>query len=139
MHCIGYKVISIADHSQPGFNIESTIPLPDRRRRKNPKRERLFLRLTSRQLELLRQYIDYRGFDSEAAGIRAMIDGLEDWFVRQEAKHTPATSIAPIAAEPDSGPPQVTDVTPSDVVTSVGDFGGRLAVRLPESRHDGNE
>ena len=68
-----------------------------------------------------------------------MIDGLGDWFTRQEAKHTTATSVAPIAAEADSGPPPVTDVDPNDGVTSVGDFGGRLAVRLPESRHDGNE
>jgi len=135
----GYKVISIADHSQPGFSIESTIQLPDRRRRKNPKRERLFLRLTSDQLELLRRYIDYRGFDSEAAGIRAMIDGLGDWFSRQKAKRSIATSVAPSLEEADSGPPPVTDVNLNDGVTSVGDFGGRLAVRLPESRHDGND
>ena len=139
MHFFRYKVISIADHSQLQFGKGRSIHVPDRRRRKNPKRERLFLRLTSDQLELLRRYIDYRGFDSEAAGIRAMIDGLGDWFLRQEAKLTAATSVVPHAAQTDSGPPPVTDVDPNDGVTSVGDFGGRLAVQLPESRHDGND
>jgi len=123
--------------------------MPDRRRRKNPKTERLFLRLTTHQLELLRNYIDYRDFESEAAGIRAMIDGLEDWFLRQQAKErAAATSVTTSRESTDSGLPRVTDVPVNDakaidvaidVDASVGDFGGMPSVGLPESRHDGQE
>jgi hypothetical protein len=123
--------------------------MPDRRRRKNPKTERLFLRLTTHQLELLRNYIDYRDFESEAAGIRAMIDGLEDWFLRQQAKErAAATSVTTSRESTDSGLPRVTDVPVNDakaidvaidVDASVGDFGGMPSVGLPESRHDGME
>jgi len=115
------------------------------------------VRLTAGQLELLRKYIDYREFESEAAGIRAMIDGLEDWFLRQEAKASaPAeTSHELAAAQANSGLPGPTDVGPTDVAptdgaptdvastdedASEGDFAGRWAPgRMPESRHDGNE
>lgn len=124
----------------------------DRRRRENPKTERLFVRLTSIQLELLRRYIDHREFESEAAGVRAMIDGLEDWFLRQKAKKRElATQPQGVAAHsglrgapPHSGlhedtDVEATDVEATDVEASVGDFAGIPAVRLPESRHDGND
>jgi hypothetical protein len=86
--------------------------------------------------------------------IRAMIDGLEDWFKRQEAKLSSQLS----ALRPDPGPsdgaqvkPGVTQDAPdfrgitdvvgvegeTDVDPSVGDFGGRPSIGLPESRHDG--
>ena len=140
----GYKLISIDIYRYQGFDKGRTIHVADRRRRKNPKTEKLFLRLTPGQMGLLKRYVDYRGFETEAAGIRAMIDGLEDWFLRQEANERAAvTSVATKKETRDSGLPRVTDVPASDeaidVDASVGDFGGRPSVGLPESRHDGME
>ena len=127
----------------------------DRRRRKNPKRERLFVRLTTEQLELLRRYIDLKDLNSEAEGIRMMIDGLEDWLNRQSSNRGLAgtapvirSSMPPVP----SGLPRPSDVAASDVAASdvdsdvaasdvdsdaesrpVGDFGGRPSIRLPKA------
>ena len=113
-----------------------------RARSRDPKKHQHCLRLTVGQELLLKRYTSFRDFDSEMDSVRAMIDGLEDWFRRQEAKHTAVTSVALPAARHNSGLPRTiepTDVEPIDVEPSVGDFGGRPSVRLPESRHDGIE
>lgn len=82
-----------------------------------------------------------------------MIDGLEDWFVRQEAKRSSGAATTSDREQADSGHPAVNDVSDdfdasdvasrSDVVAdddeAVGDFAGRPSVRLPEARHDGLE
>jgi len=149
VHCKWYKGISVAINGQLLIAAikqrKSDFHVADRRRRKNPKRERLFLRLTTKQLELLRKYVDYRDFESEAAGVRAMIDGLEDWFLRQEAKSSaPAETTSSPEAQANSGLRHDTDVEPTDGEPTDGessvDFAGRWAPgRMPESRHDGNE
>jgi hypothetical protein len=84
-----------------------------------------------------------------------MIDGLEDWFTRQEAKRKgDATSVNQREVQQNSGlarPPDVdsasigasigaTDADDDDgTYAPVGDFAGMPAVKLPESRHDGLE
>lgn len=57
-----------------------------RARSRNPKSYQHCLRLTKKQEELLQRYTDFREFNTDMDAIRAMIDGLEDWFRRQEAK-----------------------------------------------------
>lgn len=120
-----------------------------RRRKQDPKRNPVYLRLTDRQLELLQRYVDFKGYDSEQDAIRNMVDGLESWLTRQLAKRDIAGSAGP--------PPPTsvrTDVAPSDVARSdvarpnrdldedspdpeVSDFGGRPVIGLPKpSWHD---
>ena len=108
--------------------------------------------MTVKQAELLSQYAEFRQFNTDMDAIRAMIDGLEDWFVRQQAKLSAGAATTSNREQEDSGRPAVNDVlgdfdasdvaSSSDVVTddddeAVGDFAGRPSVRLPESRHDG--
>ncbi len=131
-----------------------------RARKKHPKRNTYCLRLTDSQQLLLQRYAEFRDYESEVDAIRGMIDGLEDWFLRQRSRAEAAsdTSIPEAASDtsvtsrsaaggshsglaprdPDSGLSQVTDVEPSDVDgASVGDFAGRPSVGLPESRSGG--
>ena len=131
-----------------------------RARKKHPKRNTYCLRLTDSQHLLLQRYAEFRGYESEVDAIRGMIDGLEDWFLRQRSRASAAsdtsvievisdTSVTSTSAvggpnsglaprDPDSGLPLVTDVAPSDVDrASVGDFAGRPSVGLPESRPGG--
>lgn len=121
-----------------------------RDRKKHPKRNQYCLRLTDEQALLLQKYADFREFDSEVDAIRAMIDGLDDWFVRQQAKRSAGSAGTSDREQADSGRPAVNDVSGdfdaidvasrSDVAAddgAVGDFAGRPSVRLPESRHDG--
>lgn len=123
------------------------------KKRKEPLRHQHCLRLNDQQEELLRRYAAFKGFKSEVNAVRAMIDGMEDWFARQEAARAEAASMP----EKDDGAQQspviqqsITDEKSIDSIdsidsdddateTSVGDFAGRPAVRLPESRHDGND
>lgn len=120
--------------------------MPDRRRKKNPKRNQLCLRLTDHQLELLRRYADHRHFDNEVDAIRKMIDGLEDWLARQAAKENlGSTQVMNTSPPPTgySGLPASSDVAPSDASitksdesitdeeSSLGDFGGRPSIGLP--------
>lgn len=138
----------------------------DRRRKKNPKRHQLCLRLTDRQHELLEAYSGYKGFDTGVDAIRSIIDGLDGWLRRQEAKNAasgqppvvPAHSGLSSAASDvtgsdgasDGANDAASDVT-SDVTTDapgdgtsddasdvVGDFAGRPSVGLPNPGwHDG--
>ena len=121
-----------------------------RKKKKGPYRHQYCLRINDDQAHLLRKYVAFRGFKSEVDAIRVMIDGLEDWFLRQEAKLSSgsATTSDPERVQADSGLPAVIDVPGDfdaiDVASNegdgtVGDFGGRPAVKLPESRHDGND
>lgn len=120
--------------------------MADRRRKKNPKKHQLCLRLTERQLDLLRRYSNYRHYDTEVDAIRKMIDGLEDWLARQAAKENLGSSQVMNSSPPPtrhsgpSGPSDVAtsdgDITPSDgSITdedpSLGDFGGRPSINLP--------
>lgn len=124
-----------------------------RRRKKEPKRNTLCLRLTDRQLELLQRYVDFKEYESEVDALRKMVDGLEDWLARQSAKRD-------IAGSP-GRPPDTSvrtdvsrgDVRGSDVARpsqglgeddsadrSVGDFAGRPSVGLPKPNwNDGTE
>ena len=111
------------------------------------------LRLTGRQEELLQKYTDFKDYDTDMDAIRGLLDGLEDFFRRQEARVRAAQAdgaqAKPVARRdamrPEvtdvAGSPALTDVDPSDVEDgpSVGDFAGRPSVRLPESHHDGND
>jgi hypothetical protein len=119
-----------------------------KKKKKAPFRHQYCLRLTDDQAELLRRYVAYRGFKSEVDAVRAMIDGLEDWFQRQEARQeakerAAVTSVTPKQVAANSGPRPITDVPTNDgaidVDPSVGDFGGLPSVGLPESSHDGQE
>jgi hypothetical protein len=140
-----------------------------RARSKNPKQHQHCLRLTDHQEELLQRYTSFRGYATDMDAIRGLIDGLDDWFRRQQAKlvlrqaelneelsalrpHRTAADGAqakPVASRgamrPEvtdvAGSPALTDVEPSDVEDGppVGDFAGRPSVRLPESYHDGND
>jgi hypothetical protein len=117
-----------------------------RARSKNPKKHQHCLRLTDRQEELLQRYAEFKGYETDMDAVRAMIDGLEDWFRRQEAKRSAAggaSVMRPSAPRADSGLVSATDVGASDVDDdagpSVGDFAGRPSIGLPESRHDGFE
>lgn len=118
--------------------------MADRRRKKNPKKNQMCLRLTDRQLELLGRYAQHRGFNTGVDAVRHMIDGLEDWLARQESRRSITDVTA--AQKVDSGlPSKPSDVTRSDGgrgdVTrgdggdggpSVSDFGGRPSVGLPD-------
>ena len=108
------------------------------------------LRLTDQQEELLQRYAAHRDFPSAVSAVRAMIDGLEDWFRRQEAKDRTARGDgeqrSPVVTHDVMEPESITDVEETESITdaddestSVGDFGGRPRVSLPESRHDGND
>jgi hypothetical protein len=119
-----------------------------RRRKQEPKRNQYCLRLTDRQAELLRRYADFRDFDSEVDALRKMVDGLEDWLNRQNSRAELAGSSSvssPPPAPAHSGLPSTAgDVAPSDVDdgdTSVGDFGGRPSIGLPDASWNdgGNE
>ena len=121
-----------------------------RRRKQEPKRNQYCLRLTDRQAELLRRYADFRDFDSEVDALRKMVDGLEDWLARQSAKAELAGSSTVSSPPPPavhSGLPSPSDVEPSDVAeaesdvdASVGDFGGRPSIGLPDaSWNDGTD
>lgn len=110
----------------------------DRRRRKEPMRNQMCLRLKDRQLGLLQRYVDLKGYASEAEAIRNMIDGLEDWLARQEARNSSRGDSGPspeIDQSINNNDAPATDVKTIDVgeepSTSVGDFGGRPAVGLP--------
>lgn len=135
--------------------------MPDRRRRKNPRRHQQGLRLNDREKYLLEVYTHVRDHPSEAAALRHMINGLESWLAKHidrvraagyeveelssapslstdvETSHTrEADSGLPSATSPDphSGLPSPESINSSDVdITdeSVGDFGGRPAVGLP--------
>ncbi len=102
-----------------------------RRREKNPKRHQLCLRLTDRQLELLKRYKVVRGVETEVDAVRFMIDGLEKWLAKRESpqpgEHQSAPPSVPeryiSAGEP--GEPEPAD--------SMGDFGGMPNPGLPES------
>lgn len=110
-----------------------------RARSKNPKRNQHCLRLTDRQNELLAKYASFKGFESDMDAVRAMIDGLEDWFRRQASRKTGASVMPQQPQGADSGLSSATDVDDNDGPPSVGDFAGRPSVGLPESRHDGHE
>ena len=104
-----------------------------RRRKADPKRNQLCLRLTDRQLELLQRYADFRDFDSEVDALRKMVDGLEDWLARQEAKGIAGSPPPPVATS-HSGLPDRSDVsTEAPGEPSVGDFAGRPSVGLPDA------
>lgn len=124
-----------------------------RRRSKNPKRNTHCLRLTDRQEDLLVRYTSLKGLESEMDAVRLMIDGLDDWFRRQESRASahmrrddgarvkPGTDQAdgaqpkPVSAADES----ISFETDGDSETPVGDFGGRPSVGLPLPRHDGLE
>lgn len=116
-----------------------------RRRKKEPKRNALYLRLTDRQLELLRLYVDFKDYDSEVDAIRHMIDGLGPWLERQLSSREiagsggepPPTSVRTDAPETDVAPTQKSGRHPRD--SSVGDFAGRPSIGLPKpSWNDGD-
>lgn len=140
-----------------------------RRRKKDPKRIQLCLRLTDKQAELLQRYADIKRFDSSVDAVRHMIDGLEDWLRRQASMEAAVgSSLRSSMAPGPSGLPEQSDVTRTDVAsdvatdgssdvgsdvrsdgtsdgdddggTDVGDFAGRPSVRLPEPRwNDGSD
>lgn len=119
-----------------------------RRRKKEPKRNALCLRLTDRQLELLQRYVDFKEFDSEVDALRHMVDGLEPWLARQLSPQSIAGSPGPppptsVRSDVDGSdvpggdvrrPSQGLDESGDDPPDSaVGDFGGRPAIGLPKS------
>lgn len=125
----------------------------DRRRKKNPRRHQYCLRLNDRQKELLQIYAAVKEL-SEVDAIRLMIDGLEGWLKRQEARIAgrqqlsdgtdaapgPGASVmprrpAPPAPDPGEGHSGL-DSAETDVDASVGDFAGRPSVALPKPRFD---
>lgn len=133
-----------------------------RARSRNPKRHQHCLRLTDRQEELLQRYADFKEYGTDMDAIRALIDGLEDWFKRQEAKLASrqaeleadlsalrpgprrtgdGAQTSPVTPPSDVGPDEsinaVSDGEAED--TSVGDFGGRPSVGLPGAHHDGTD
>lgn len=123
-----------------------------RRRKQDPKRNPIYLRLTDKQLELLQRYVDFKDYDSEQDAIRKMIDGLEAWLARQLASQQDIAGSGggQAATSPRRDAPRG-DVYPSDVAPSsrgdvarptqdsgrpppkpqVGDFAGRPSVGLP--------
>lgn len=128
---------------------------PPKRGKKEKRRNQLCLRLSDRQLELLRRYVSIRHFSSEVEAIRYMIDGLEDWLARQASKRDIAGSPGPPPPTSVRSDVEGSDVPGSDVRrpsqgldetegdddspdSAVGDFGGRPAIGLPKpSWNDG--
>lgn len=105
-----------------------------RDRKAHPKRNTYCLRLTDKQNSLLQRYTEFRDYASEVDAVRGMIDGLEGWFHRQLAKEKSLSnddSGLPLQRT-NSGLPPTIDVEDG---ASVGDFGGRASVGLPESHH----
>jgi len=114
-----------------------------RDRKAHPKRNTYCLRLTDKQNSLLQRYTEFRDYASEVDAVRGMIDGLEGWFHRQLAKEKSLSnddSGLPLQGtnsglplqRTNSGLPPTIDVEDG---ASVGDFGGRASVGLPESHH----
>lgn len=127
--------------------------MPDRRRKKNPRKHQLCLRLNDREKELLEIYTEVRDHPSEVAAVRHMINGLENWLAKHlrateerssaDPDRSAATSHQSEAASHQSQPRPPTgnsglsspgDVSITDVDISdgeVGDFGGRPKIGLP--------
>jgi len=99
-----------------------------RRREKDPKRHQLCLRLTDRQLELLKRYKTVREIPTEVDALRFMIDGLEKWLSKRgspqpEEHQSPAPSVPDrYISRPDPEPERE---------ASLGDFGGMPNPGLP--------
>lgn len=119
-----------------------------RRRKKEPRRNQLCLRLTDKQLDLLQSYQSVRGKDSEVDAVRLMIDGLEDWLERHHAakaasaSHQPERAHSRVSSARDTSVPPATDgpmasSVESDEGTSLGDFGGQPRLKLPGLPSDG--
>jgi len=118
-----------------------------RRRKKEPRRNQLCLRLTDKQLELLQSYQSVRGKDSEVDAVRLMIDGLEDWLDRHYAAKAASTphhlerahsgvSSARGTSVP-TGPDGTGRSVETDEGTPLGDFGGQPRLKLPGLPNDG--
>jgi hypothetical protein len=65
-----------------------------RRRKENPKRNQLCLRLTDLELEILKAYTVYKGYDKPVDSLRALIVGIEDWMKRQREKKEEEEALA---------------------------------------------
>jgi len=114
-----------------------------RRRKKEPRRNQLCLRLTDKQLELLQSYQSVRGMDSEVDAMRLMVDGLEAWLDRHYAAKASSTrahnevSSAPNTSVRQVGGALAPPTDNSDEGTSLGDFGGQPRLKLPGMPSDG--
>lgn len=102
-----------------------------RRRKREARKHQFCLRLTDRQLELLKEYTLYRNMETEVDAIRYMIDGLESWLAKRQADPPPIElhqSEHHISAR-DSG---LSDVMDDDVDgPSLSDFGGMPHIGIP--------
>jgi hypothetical protein len=106
----------------------------DRRRRKVPRKNQLCLRLNDRQLHLLRRYMSFREFTSEVDALRQIVDGLESWLSREEAKKRSKEAQKEVGPAPTSEAGDAPRAPANDVDddgTSLGDFGGQPRLKLP--------
>jgi len=109
-----------------------------RRRKKEPRRNQLCLRLTDKQLELLQSYQSVRDMDSEVDAMRLMIDGLEAWLDRHHAAKASSTRAHnEVSSAPDTSARRIEAPDSSDEGASLGDFGGQPRLKLPGLPNDG--
>ena len=99
----------------------------DRRRKKEPLCERYCLSITKRQKRLLQEYAHIRGFKSEVAAVRHMINGLEAWLDRQRASVETETDVE----EGEHQLEESIEGQDDEWSTSLPDFGGRPHIGLP--------
>lgn len=118
------------------------------------KRNTITVRLTDNQLKLIRDYVKVKGLNTEADGIRRMIDGASAWL--QKTSAADVTSIAERVRKLEEAvfskyseaelksavvtshqpkleptPSVATDVTIDEEDKPLGYIGGRLNVGLP--------